>query len=60
MAKENDDEKDKYVYAGDKDSGYKVFPKKPSTWDYVKEGFEPTATRVMLDQVRKRRQGLND
>lgn len=38
------------IYAGDKS-----FPAKPSTWDYVKEAFEPTATRAEIDAVRKRR-----
>ena len=55
-----DDNQDDYkntVTAGDpKDqSTMKKYPLKPTMWDEVKEGFEPTATRAMLDQVRKRR-----
>lgn len=56
-----DSPKNSYYVGDPKDpSSYKRFPKKPSTWDYVKEAFEPTSTRAMLDQVRRRRQGLND
>jgi len=51
------EDKKKYVYAGDpKDaSSFKNYPAEPSAWDKVKESFEPTANRIMLDQVRKRR-----
>lgn len=33
-----------------------AFPAKPSTWDYIKESFQPTAVRADLDAVRKRRE----
>ncbi len=61
MAQYDDDNK-KYVYAGEKPgdtSSYKRFPKDPSTWDSVKETFEPNETRIMLEQIRKRRQSSN-
>lgn len=41
----------------DPESKLKRYPTKPSMWDQVKEGFEPTATRAMLESVRKRRMG---
>ncbi len=58
MAQKEDDE----VYAGEKPNDYstmKKFPAKPSMWDSVKEGFQPTETRIMLDQIRKRRMSQN-
>lgn len=42
---------------GDPNSKYKTYPSKPSAWDHVKEAFEPTGTRAMLDAVRKRKSG---
>lgn len=46
---------DKEIVTGDAKSGYKKFPSKPSTWDSFKEAFEPTATRAVLESIRKRR-----
>lgn len=59
--KYQDDEKDTVAArdTSDANSNYKRFPVKPSMWDTVKESFEPTGTRVMLDQIRKRRQAAS-
>jgi len=59
----DDDENDpkKTVYAGDPHdtSTFKKYPLKPTAWQSFKEDFEPTATRIMLEQIRKRRQSSN-
>ncbi len=55
-------DEDKTVMAGENPNDYstmKRFPAKPSMWDTVKEGFQPTETRIMLDQIRKRRMSQN-
>ena len=45
------------VYAGDPSDpkSYRNFPAKPSTMDYVKEAFLPTALRAQLEAIRKAR-----
>ena len=61
--KQYPDEEDNTVAArdtSDPQSQYKRYPIKPGIWDTVKESFEPTGTRVMLDQIRKRRQSSNE
>jgi hypothetical protein len=45
-----DDEKDSFP------AGKSRYPTNPSAWDRVKEAFEPTAQRIMIEQIRKRRQ----
>ncbi len=43
------------VYAGDPSDpkSYRNFPQKPSTMDYFKEAFLPTAQRAQLEAIRK-------
>jgi hypothetical protein len=53
MADKKDKDPNVRVYSGDKVTSY---PKEPSTWDMIKEGFEPTDQRAKLDAVRARRQ----
>lgn len=50
------------IRAGDPhdQSSYEEFPAKPTAVEQFKELFQPTATRIMLDQVRKRRLKYND
>ncbi len=50
----SDDDKRISIYAeepGDPKSG-RYFPPKPSTMDYVKEAFLPTAQRAQLEAIR--------
>lgn len=44
----------------DPNSKYKRYPIKPGVWDQIKESFEPTGTRAMLETIRRRRQSSND
>lgn len=50
-----EDDKDAIVVR-DGQSKLRRFPSKPSMWDHVKESFEPTGTKAMLESIRKRRQ----
>lgn len=54
-----DDEKDTVAArdTADPNSKYKRFPANPGMWDQVKESFEPSGTRAMLETIRNRRQG---
>lgn len=56
-----DDEKDTVAArdTGDQNSKFKRYPLKPSAWDQVKEAFEPSGTRAMLESIRKRRAASN-
>lgn len=64
-----DQEPEKYkkprpmIRAGDPhedSSKYEEFPEKPNFVEQVKEIFQPTATKAMLSQIRKRRLKYND
>ena len=37
------------------EDGIKEYPETPSTWESVKEVFEPTNTRAQLDAIRTKR-----
>jgi hypothetical protein len=53
---DDDDEKNS-IYAGDPHdpASFKRFPARPSTMQKVSEYFQPDSTRIMLNQIRKRR-----